>query len=180
MRFPTSNLDPLRFTAQNGNQPRTANATEANETEANETETNETEANETETNETETNETETSETEAASSDHSPSEEGDVSSQADSRAGENADIETTVTPLANGREGGIPVISEEMSSAGWEEGAGGSKQDQLDRSLHRREGNIYNLVAITVSHTHTHMYMYVHTCGTYIQERESGQTILDTQ
>ena len=137
MRFPTSDLDPLRFTAQNGNQPRTANATE------------------------------TSETEAASSDHSPSEEGDVSSQADSRAGENADVETTVTPLANGHEGGIPVIREEMSSAGGDEGAGGSKQDQLDRSLHRREGNIYNLVAITVSHTHTHVHVctymwYIHT------------------
>ena len=157
MRFPTSDLDPLRFTAQNGNQPRTANATETSETEANETE---------------TNATDTSETEAASSDHSPSEEGDVSSQADSRAGENADIETTVTPLANGHEGGIPVIREEMSSAGGEEGAGGSKQDQLDRSLHRREGNIYNLVAITVSHTHTHVHVctYMHT-----RERESGRT-----
>ena len=52
---------------------------------------------------------------------------------------------TSVPLANG--GDHPVISEGVTAG---VGGGERSQDQLDETLYRREGNMYNLVAITVS------------------------------
>ena len=108
VRFPTSNLDPLRFTAQNGNEPRAENGTETG------------------------------------SNHSQTDqEGARSSSPDTRPEESTNEDTTTPTLANGGRGHPGMIGDPPASPG-------SQLKQLDRSLHRREGNIYNLVAITVS------------------------------
>ena len=91
VRFPTSDLNPLRFTAQNGNQHRAENGTET----------------------------------SSSSDNNSRENPSLS---DTRP-EITDVDMGTQPLAN-RGGEIPVISK--------------------MSLNRREGVVYNLVAITVS------------------------------
>ena len=132
VRFPTSNLDPLRFTAQNGNQKRAENGTE----------------------------TTISGTESREDQERPENgiETAASSKEDSRienpllSDTRPDIANTCTvmtqPLANGG-GGHPAISEDPQPVAPVMEAM-SQQDQLDKSLYNREGNVYNLVAITVS------------------------------
>jgi ubiquitin carboxyl-terminal hydrolase 6/32 len=112
VRFPVSNLEPLRYTVQNGN-----------------------------------------DTEARPSSSQSVEGGDTTiSPPDTRpqVSEDTEIGTDTTLLANGGEN--PVISDERISAvnsGTGGGEGGdTEQDQLDKTLHRRKGTIYNLVAIT--------------------------------
>ena len=120
VRFPVSNLEPLRYTVQNGN-----------------------------------------DTEARPSSSQSVDKGDTTiSPPDTRpqVSEDTEIGTDTTLLANGGEN--PVISDERISAvnsGTGGGEGGdTEQDQLDKTLHRRKGTIYNLVAITVSV----MYVYI--------------------
>ena len=120
VQFPVSNLEPLRYTVQNGN-----------------------------------------DTEERPSSSQSVEGGDTTiSPPDTRpqVSEDTEIGTDTTLLANGGEN--PVISDERISAvnsGTGGGEGGdTEQDQLDKTLHRRKGTIYNLVAITVSV----MYVYI--------------------
>ena len=121
VRFPARDLDPLRYTAKNGNKSRTADTTRP----------------------------------STGSNVSPSskerEETQQPSPPDSSRPQDDPGSETTTTLANGG-GEHPVISEEKSTEGVGAGAGRSrsKQEQLDETLHRREGSIYNLVAITVS------------------------------
>ena len=130
VRFPTSNLNPLRFTAQNGNQKRAENGTEITSTESREDQ------------ERPENGIET----AASSKEDSRKENPLLS--DTRP----DIANTGTmttqPLANGGRG-HPAISEDPQPVA-PVMEPRSQQDQLDKSLYNREGNVYNLVAITVS------------------------------
>ncbi|CAI8055035.1 Ubiquitin carboxyl-terminal hydrolase 32 [Geodia barretti] len=132
VRFPTSNLDPLRFTAQNGNQKRAENGTE----------------------------TTISGTESREDQERPENgiETAASSKEDSRienpllSDTRPDIANTCTvmtqPLANGGRGHPTISKDPQPVAPVMEAM--SQQDQLDKSLYNREGNVYNLVAITVS------------------------------
>lgn len=125
VHFPASDLDPLRFTVQNGNGSTSQNGTE----------------------------TQTSSSQSVA-------EGELSSSSpdirpECPEGRVTGANTSVpSGLVNGGE--YPLIGEEQSPNG---GAGSetverakdsSSQDQLDQTLYRREGTIYNLVAITVS------------------------------
>ena len=120
VQFPASNLEPLRYTVQNGNE--TASQNDA------------------ETQPSSSQSVENRDTTSAPSDTRP------------QVSDNTEIGTNTTVLANGGE--TPVINDARVPAGNSGArgreAGNSKQDQLDETLHRRKGTIYNLVAITVS------------------------------
>ena len=132
VRFPTSNLDPLRFTAQNGNQKRAENGTE-------------TTISGTESREDQERPENGIETAASSKEDSRIENPLLS---DTRPNIANTCTVTTQPLANGGRG-HPAISEDPQPVAPVMEAM-SQQDQLDKSLYNREGNVYNLVAITVS------------------------------
>lgn len=123
VHFPASNLDPLRFTAQNGNECRVRNGTETRPNGSQSVE---------------------GEDESSLPDTRPDDpEGRVE----------AEDTTAVFPdLANGGEHPV-INGERAPNAGTgvEIGERGSANpEQLSETLHQRKRTIYNLVAITVS------------------------------
>ena len=137
VRFPVTNLDPLRFTVQNGNETRTKNDIQVQPTSS-----------------------------PTASSQSVSDKTDETQpiSPDTRPEDNIEETSAASTLANGAGGEHPVINEGRPAKGVEvrRGSTSKQEQQLDETLHRREGNIYNLVAITVS---------IHKCTTsIIQQR----------
>ena len=129
VRFPASDLDPLRYTVQNGN------GTMENGTE-----------------------TDRTGTETQTSGSQPVEGQNESSslpEGQPETPESRVVESDIcgSPnIANGGEHPLePPPSSDSTGAGAEGGERKSKSsDELNETLHRRKGNIYNLFAITVS------------------------------
>ena len=195
VRFPICNLDPLRFTVQNGNEPRPENGTETenhSQEEGEDVQSSPPSLLPKPAENTPEQDADTAPQEDPSSrpqedassrpqEDAPQENPNTRPQDDAttRPEQDIDTDTTAPALANG-EGGNPTIIAEPLSAGSREAreVRGSIQDELGRSLHRREGCIYNLVSITVSLSHTVPYFPECWKLDLIQQLKKGGVIVD--